>query len=309
VVHLSTDLYRRVRVLPEGPVADDSAADATNPVKTGAVAVADAAAATPVTTLDLVHLTADLYRRLRVAAEGAAAHDAAVNGFPVITGAKATAAEPGTVTEGDASYLSMNLVGRLRTNTVGPTADDAAADTLGPVKVGAVADQVLGTVADSDMVHLVADLSRRLYVRGAAYDEVSGADRGAVNTISDDRDESMQTWAATTDDATDPDYFPSSSGYEVGNRKWLTFQLGIRDGVVTFESSNDGSVWTDITVMVKDRGTGLGGYASWSEPDAATVYYQLELVVGSRYVRAKWNPNNATSIIYLYTMTAAVIGA
>ncbi|MCK9355574.1 MAG: hypothetical protein M0R22_00265 [Dehalococcoidia bacterium] len=303
VVHLSTDLYRRVRVLPEGPIADDAVADATNPLKVGAVvdvAVADAADG------DMVHLVTDLQRRLRVAAEGAGAHDAAVAGFPVIVGAKATAAEPATVTEGDASYLSTNLVGRLRVNAVGNVADDAVADALGPVKVGAVADQVLSTVADADMVHLITDLSRRLQIRdGLAGDDVSGANRVAANTTADERDESAQPWANETLAAATAVYYPSSSGAEIGNRPWLTFQVGIRHGTLTFESSNDGTSWTDVTKTVIDRGQGGGGYASWVEPDAATVYYQLELVAGARYVRALWTPTDATSIIIIYVMARA----
>lgn len=287
-----------------GIVAHGSAASGTKPVMVGAKATA--ADPTAVDEADIAYLSTDLAGRLRVLAQGVAAHGAAVAGNPVLTGAKATAAEPTAVDEGDVADLSTTLAGRLRVDVLGNVAHDAA-DAGAPVKIGFRAEQTLITaVADGDRVDGVADLYGRQVVRdGIAADEVTGANRGAVNTTADDRDESHQVIASQVDDATDPDYFPSSSGYEVGNRPWLTFQLGIRDGVVTFESSNDGTSWTDVTKMVVDRGQGGGGYASWSEPDSATVYYQLELMCGARYLRVKWDPNNATSIIYCYLIARA----
>ncbi|MFA4974820.1 MAG: hypothetical protein WC683_19640 [bacterium] len=203
--------------------------------------------------------------------------------------------------------LSMDLARRLRTLPQGATADDAA-DTaaLNPMKIGAVVDQVVVAASDADMVHLITDLYRRLRVVSAAYDDVAAADRVSANTTADDRDESAQVWANETLAAVTPVYYPSSSGQEIGNRPWLTIQIGIRDGTLTFESSNDGTAWTDVTRMVVDRGQGGGGYASWIEvADAATVYYQLELTVGARYVRALWTPDDATSTIIINVMARA----
>lgn len=80
VARLVTDLYRRLRTLPEGEAADDAASTALNPVKVGGVADA---ALSLVTDADMVHLVTDLYRRLRVNAEGGAAQDAALVGNPI----------------------------------------------------------------------------------------------------------------------------------------------------------------------------------------------------------------------------------
>jgi hypothetical protein len=134
---------------------------------------------------------------------------------------------------------------------------------------------------------------------------LTGANRGAVNTTADDRDEAAQTWANDTLAAATAVYYPSSAGQEIGNRTWLTIQIGIRDGTLTFESSNDGTNWNDVTKMVIDRSQGGGNYVSWISPDVATVYYQLEVNVGARYFRALWTPADATSIVIINVMARA----
>lgn len=295
VALLSVTLGSRLRTQSAG-VAAHGAAASGNPVLGGAKAnAADPAA---VDENDVVNLSATLASRLRVQSAGVADHGAAVSGNPVLVAAKATAAEPVAVDEGDVADLSTNLTGRLRVDAIGNVASDAA-DSGNPIKIGFKAEQTLITaVADGDRVDGVADLYGRQYTHdGIAGDDVAAANRGAVNTHADDRDESPQTLLTITDDTTDPDYGPSTAGYEVGNRTWLTIHLRIRDGAVTFESSNDGTNWEDTTASVVDRNTGAGGYASFSEPDAATVDFLLETWVGARYWRLKWDPANATSII------------
>ncbi|MFA4974537.1 MAG: hypothetical protein WC683_18170 [bacterium] len=312
MVHATTDLYRRLRTLPEGPIADGAVVDATNPVKTGGVAYTTTTlAASDVDAGDVAHLALDLEHRLFTHPMGGTADNAANDAldYPLKVGAVAEN-EPiaaGVVTDADFVHLTTDLYRRLWTHPVGAVADDVASvATEYPVKIGAVVDQVVAAATDADMVHLVTDLYRRLRVVSAAYDDVAAADRVSANTTADDRDESAQVWANETLAAADAVYYPSSSGYEIGNRPWLTIQIGIRDGTLTFQSSNEGTNWTDVTKMVVDRGQGGGGYASWISPDVATVYYQLEVTCGARYFRALWTPADATSIVIINAMTRAL---
>jgi hypothetical protein len=241
---------------------------------------------------------------VKVGGQTLAAHGAAATTVPVLVGAKATAAEPAAVDEADAALMSVTLAGRLRVDAVGNVADDTV-DSGNPVKVGAIADQVVSAVADGDRVNLTTTLNRELRVCTTAFDSISGTDRGSVNTTADDRDEAAQPVANDTLAAITPVYYPSSAGLEIGNRPWLTIQIGIRDGTLTFESSNDGASWADVTKMIVDRNLGYGGFASWISPDVATVYYQLEVMCGARYLRALWTPADATSIVIIYVMARA----
>jgi hypothetical protein len=288
-----------------GVVAHDAAVSGAKPVIVGAKATDAEPGA--VTEADAAYLSTTLAGRLRVNAVGNVDDNSAATLAPVRVAGTAYADASTVVAAGDVANLSMDLARRLRTLPQGATADDAA-DTaaLNPMKIGAVVDQVVVAASDADMVHLITDLYRRLRVVSAAYDDVAAADRVSANTTADDRDESAQVWANETLAAVTEVYYPSSAGAEIGNRPWLTIQIGIRDGTLTFQSSNDGTTWTDVTKMVVDRGQGGGGYASWVDTaDAAVVTYQLELVAGARYVRALWTPDDATSTIQLFVTARA----
>jgi len=66
--------------------------------------------------------------RLHTSAVGAAAHDAAVSGNPVLIGGEAKetdGTDPGSVAEGDVSRLKTDLNGRVLVNTAHPALDSA----------------------------------------------------------------------------------------------------------------------------------------------------------------------------------------
>jgi hypothetical protein len=179
-----------------GQVADDAANVATElPLKVGAVAND---AVSEVADGDKVHLVTDLYRRLRVFAEGAAADNAAIVGNPIPIGGKVTTAAPsasdgdvlflslttggalrtsGSTTpaiataalaaedEGTEAALSVDLSSRLRTLPYGIVADAYPRGTDAPLKVGAVAEDdptAAAAVSDQNVCHLITDLNRQL---------------------------------------------------------------------------------------------------------------------------------------------------
>lgn len=283
VVHFVTDLYRRLRTLPEGATADGVADGGLNPVKMGAVVDLVLAALADGQTAQLV---TDAYRRLRVLPEGATADGVADGGLnPLKIGAVVDAVLT-ALADGQTAQLITDTYRRLYVNPQGGVADDAADDGTNPVKVGGVAIQVLTSVTAGDRAQLITDLYRRLYVRSAAYDEVSGTDRGSVNTIADDRDESAQVWAADTNIAAATNYYPSSAGYEVGNRDHLTLALVMTDTTTTIQASNDGTTWFDVTPSVLDMASGT--YMNTSFPTGAglSANWMIDLErMNARYVR------------------------
>lgn len=174
VVHFVTDLYRRLRTIPEGASADAVADGGLNPLKMGAVADAALALLADGQTAQLV---TDLYRRLYVNPQGGVADDVADDATnPVKIGAVALAPLAAVLT-GVRAQLVTDLYRRLYVNPQGGVADDAADDGSNPVKMGAVADAVLTTVADGDRAQLVTDLYRRLWTVIAGYDSGSNANR------------------------------------------------------------------------------------------------------------------------------------
>ncbi len=174
VVHFVTDLYRRLRTLPEGATADAAADGGLNPLKMGAVADAVLAALADGQTAQLV---TDLFRRLRTLPEGATADGVADGGLnPLKMGAVVDQVLT-ALADGQTAQLVADLYRRLYTNPQGGVADDAPDDGSNPVKMGAVADAVLSLATDGDRVQLVTDLYRRLYTVIAGYDSGSNANR------------------------------------------------------------------------------------------------------------------------------------
>jgi hypothetical protein len=111
VVHFVTDLYRRLRTIPEGKYAD-GAADTVplNPLKMGAVADAVLAA---VANGQMASLVTDLYRRLYTNPQGGVADDAADDGTnPIKIGAVADAVLAAAA-DGDRVQLVTDLYRRL----------------------------------------------------------------------------------------------------------------------------------------------------------------------------------------------------
>jgi hypothetical protein len=188
-----------------------------------------------------------------------------------------------------------------RLRIVGSVLDGVAADaTEAPLKMGAVSSQVPATIANNLMVQLITDLDRFLRVVSKAYDSISASDRVAANTIADDRDESAQVWAAETNTGAGTNYYPSSAGYEVGNRDHLTLQLVMTDTETTIQVSNDGTTWLDVTPSVLDMATGTFLNASFPTGAGLSANWMLDMErVNARYVRAAVvtvDAGNATAI-------------
>lgn len=198
----------------------------------------------------------------------------------------------------DIGLLLLDVNRRLR--VVGSALDDAPADaTAAPLKIGGVAVQVLAAIsAAGDAAGFITDMYRRLYVRSAAYDEVSGTDRGSVNTIADDRDEGAQVWAADTNIAAATNYYPSSAGYEVGNRDHLTLMLVMTDTTTTIQVSNDGTTWLDVTPSVLDMASGTYMNVSFPTGAGLSANWMIDMErVNARYVRcAVVTVDNSNSI-------------
>ena len=158
---------------------------------------------------------------------------------------------------------------------VGGSVADGAAATGGPVQIGAVTDQIPVAVADSLLVHLITDLERYLRVVAKSYDTLAAADRGMVNTIADDRDESAQTWANTTNTAMGTSYYPSAAGYLLGNRDHLTLQLVMTDNTTTVEASLDGITWLNVTLFCISMTTGAAA-ASYATGAGASANFMVD---------------------------------
>jgi hypothetical protein len=253
---------------------------------------------------------------------GPVAHDVASTQNPVLAGAIATANPQAAVTEGRLSQLSTNLTGWLRTlgdiTHIGSTAvvssglagvlpvggtgaDEAAPSAAYSVRVAGIVRKILTSLTDTYKQSLLVDGYGRLWSRSAAYDDVAAADRVSCNTIADDRDESAQVWAADTNVAATTTYYPSSSGYEIGNRDQLVIQLTMTDNTTTIEASNNGTTWIDVTPTVLDMETGTYLNASFACGAGASDNWMLDLDgFGPRYVRcAVLTPDagNAAGII------------
>jgi len=301
VVHLVTDLYRRLRTIPEGATADGVADGGLNPLKMGAVADAVLAAVLNGQTAQLV---TDLYRRLYVNPQGGVADNAADDATnPVKIGAVALAPLAAVLT-GVRAQLVTDLYRRLYVNPQGGVADDAVDDGTNPVKIGAVVDVVPANAADNDRVQLITDIQRFLRIVSKAYDSVAAADRVSSNTIADDRDNSAQVFAADTNVAATTTYYPSSAGYEIGNRDHVTAQLVMSDNTTTLQASNDATTWFDITVMAIDMVTGQDLNASFATGAGASVNWMLDLErINARYVRFAVVTPDATNAASIQVMT------
>jgi hypothetical protein len=181
--------------------------------------------------------------------------------------------------DGDIVTIAVDDLGNTR--IVGIAADDAASDATAPVKIGAVADQVPSSVSDDDQVHLITDLERFLRIVSKAYDSLTASDKVSVqNTIASDRDEAAQTIADVTDVAAATVNYPSDAGIEIGNRDLLAFLITIQDVTsVTFEVSNDGTIWADYTGSVIDDGSGANGNAPafWTSAAGVTTDFAATL--------------------------------
>ena len=221
----------------EGTQADGATPPTANPVQIGAVsddvltAVADNV---------VVHFVTDLYRRLRTIPEGKYADGVAdtVPLNPLKMGAVADAVLA-ALADGQMASLVTDLYRRLYVNPQGGVADNVADDATNPVKIGGVANQVPSSVADGDRAQLITDLERFLRIVSKSYDSVAAADRVSSNTIADDRDNAAQVFAADTNVAATTTYYPSSAGYEIGNRDHVTAQLVMSDNTTSLQASND----------------------------------------------------------------------
>jgi hypothetical protein len=298
-VHLVADLKRRLWAHAVGGVADAAANVTTeHPLKMGAVAEA-APAGTGIADGDIAHLITDLYRRLRVLAEGATADDAqdSANLNPVKIGARAVSnAAPenlDVIDAGDVGHLITDTMRRLLVNGCGNQADGAVADSANPVKIGAVAETtVAGTgVANADIVHLVTDLYRRLRVVQVPQ----------VLTVS---------WADLSNVSADA-YYPSEGGLDTDVYGTITLTGKVICGadntsVLTIEVTNDEDatpgnrdwqaiyVYSNLTDDVLNQVATLAG---------ATSQIAISLNdLGFKYVRAKYDitrpaANNDTVIL------------
>jgi hypothetical protein len=282
----------------EGTQADGATPPTANPVQIGAVSD-DVLAA--VADNIVVHFVTDLYRRLRTIPEGKYADGAAdtVPLNPLKMGAVVDAVLS-ALADGQTAQLITDTFRRLYVNPQGGVADGAADDSSNPVKLGAVAIQVPTSVDSGDRAQLTTDLERFLRIVSKAYDSVAAADRVSSNTIADDRDESAQVWAAETNTGAGTSYYPSSSGYEVGNRDHLTFAVVNTDCTLTIQASNDATTWIDITPSVMDLTSGTTLAASFPTGVGLSANWILDLErINARYVRCAvvyLDAGNATSI-------------
>jgi len=303
--YLITDLYRRLRVIATveggsidaaGDVAHD-AADSGNPVKIGGIAnVADPAAVDAEN--DRVNASYTLTGRARVDTVGNIAHSETDSGNPVKVGGVAATAEQTAVANAERVDAAFSLTGRQKVDTIGPITDDTADTGLAPVKVGAVADQVLSAISDGDMAHLVADLYRRLYVRSAAYDSVTGTDQ-TTETNGPETNYASATLADITNgtDATYLYYFGMDSFREWGIWYLLNGGAAGTGIIMTVEATwqDDGTaqsactyedVSTDVLGAANITAAGGAGDTTGAVVDndrflATAKYVKIKLVVNS----------------------------
>jgi hypothetical protein len=112
------------------------------------------------------------------------------------------------------------------------------------------------------------------------------------------QDESAQLWA---DDLGTPlesiMYYPSAAGAVIDSRTQLTLQLRARGGKVTFEQSNDGKDWCDVTPAVADQ-TVDAVYAKGHEWFGGELFgggerlstFCLFYRCMARFFRVRWHP-------------------
>jgi len=293
MVHLVTDLNRRLRVMPEGAAADNAAATTVAPVKVGVVADAIPVDDAGVTDGDIAHLTSDLKRQLWVRPVGGVADDAAndVKEYPLKTGAVVAAAKPAAVSAGDLVHLTADQYRCLLTSTQGMIADGAAATGFAdPVQVGGVADVVLTAVDDGDVAHLVTDLYRRLRI---TYTEPA-----------------LASWIDSAAVAADA-YYPAEAGLDVDIYHNVTLTGKVITGadntsVLTIEATNDEDAtpanrdWVTIYVYDNKNDTNINQLASGV--GVTTTFAWSLNGLGFKYVRANYNitrpaANNDTVII------------
>ena len=140
------------------------------------------------------------------------------------------------------------------------------------VIVGGMRSDVAPVVADGHPAPLRLNADSELFV--------------TVGSTVGTRDESAQVWAADTNVAATTTYYPSPSGYEIGNRDQLVIQLTMTDNTTTIEASNDGTTWVDVTPTVLDMETGTYLNASFACGAGASDNWMLDLDgFGPRYVR------------------------
>jgi hypothetical protein len=117
-----------------------------------------------------------------------------------------------------------------------------------------------------------------------------------------DHDESAQLWAAEANALPGVYmFFPSSTGVEIGSRERLDMQLHARGGRVTFEQSNNGEDWLDVTRSVVDRGAEDTKGNEWygGLPYKFALFYHCT----AKFFRASWLPTNPESAIRLDVLT------
>ena len=119
-----------------------------------------------------------------------------------------------------------------------------------------------------------------------------------------DHDESAQLWASETGTPLGTHvFFPNSAGVEIGSRERLDMQLRVAGGRVTFEQSNNGTDWTDVTRSVVDRGAedakGNDWFGSSLGGSAPLAGYALYYHCTAQFFRARYWPSAEQNAIRL----------
>jgi len=170
-----------------------------------------------------------------------------------------------------------------------------------------------GPIAPDMLRSWLRAMSLNVFVDGKLYGEIPPGGYyppGMTESLdtflgkSADDDETPQHWADARLDALHvPVLYPSDGGYVIGGRGLLDIQVELRGGRVTFEESNGGRSWIDITRSVENLGaTNKLGWAHFDEPGYGVATYKLRCNCTSNLLRVRWYPTESENSIKLTVM-------
>lgn len=272
-------VYRAAgQTLDDGDVGELTLDAAGRPNVVGAAAEDDAAAGNPLLAGgrydasprslddgDVGALALDPASRQMVV--GPVGENAVAVGNPLLSGGRYDSSAR-TLGNGDVGAIALDVAGQVI--VVGSVAHDGA-DAGAPVLMGAhatAADE--GDVDEDDRARLSCDLQSYLRVRDKSYDAAADANKVAPTYTAADLYTDPEELIDSTNVAAATNYYPSSSGLEMGEYNHLCIQGSVAGGVtVTIEAiiEDSGTDWVDITPAGYDLLTDATGAASFVDSD------------------------------------------
>jgi len=218
---------------------------------------------------------------------GTAGHGVDSTQNPMLGAAIATAADPVAVGEGKLVQDSANLTGYRRIMNdlfrvagqaiagaglagvlpvAGTGADGSAPTASYPSRFAGIVRKILTPLTDTHQQTILVDGDGALWGRSKAFDSISSADRGAVNTAADvhDNDGAPGVQASEANVGASTVSYPSSSGIALGDYTGLDHEIVATDCTFIFLHSLTGGAgtWIPITTCVQDNSfSGMSGFA------------------------------------------------